>query len=76
MSDEHNIPYGQTVRCGGVTGLNEPMPSREELLASNSFGGPDNNPYLTTAAQRAAHKAKQKLYKAQQEAMAKRWGMK
>lgn len=25
MSDEQNIPYGQTIRCGGVTGLNEPQ---------------------------------------------------
>lgn len=24
----------------------EPMPSRDELIARNSFGSPDNNPYL------------------------------
>ena len=60
MSDEQNIPYGQTIRCGGVTGLNEPMPSREELLARNSFGSPGDNPYLTTPEYRKARAAKAK----------------
>ena len=63
MSDEQNIPYGQTIRCGGVTGLNEPMPSREELLSRNSFGSPDDNPYLTTPEYRKAHAQKQKWSK-------------
>lgn len=60
MSDEQNIPYGRTIRCGGVTGLNEPMPSRDELLARNSFGGPDQNKYITTAAHRSKMVAKRK----------------
>lgn len=63
MSEEQNIPYGQTIRCGGVTGLNEPMPSREELLARNSFGSPDDNPYLTTPEYRKARAQKQKWSK-------------
>lgn len=63
MSDEQNIPYGKTIRCGGVTGLNDPMPSREELLARNSFGSPDDNQYLTTPEYRKARRQKQKWSK-------------
>lgn len=32
-------------RIGGVF-KNEPMPSRDELLARNSFSGPSENKYL------------------------------
>ncbi len=83
MSDEQNIPYGQTIRCGGVTGLNAPMPTREELLARNSFGSPDDNPYLTTAAQRAETAARRQAEAAKRNVQAerdakiqKKWGVK
>lgn len=37
----------------------EPMPSREELLARNSFGSPDDNKYLN-GPRKAAIAAKQR----------------
>lgn len=47
--DNGNFNYrgpGATLRAPKYDKLKEPMPCREELLARNSFGGPDNNPYL------------------------------
>lgn len=75
MSDEQNTPYGQTIRCGGVTGLNEPMPSRDDLLARNSFGGPDQNKYITTAAHRSKMAAKRKRKEAIAKKIQKKWGV-
>ncbi len=78
-----SMSVGATVRCGGVTGLNAPMPSRDELLARNSFGSPDDNPYLTTAAQRAETAARRQAEAAKRNVQAerdakiqKKWGVK
>lgn len=81
--DEQGPQFLSPVRCGGVTGLNAPMPTREELLARNSFGSPDDNPYLTTAAQRAetavrrqAEEAKRKAQAEHDAKIQKKWGAK
>lgn len=81
--DEQAPQFLSPVRCGGVTGLKAPMPSREELLARNSFGSPDDNPYLTTAAQRAETAARRQAEAAKLKAQAerdakiqKKWGVK
>lgn len=55
MAHEDSISYGATLRIGTKSRLNQPMPSREELLARNSFGGPSQNKYLNNP--RAAEKA-------------------
>ena len=47
MFDQYDYgQYGTTIAAPKYERNKEPMPSREELLARNSFGGPDNNPYL------------------------------
>lgn len=64
-----NIDYqdaGTSLSAPKYDRSREPMPGREELLARNSFGSPDDNKYLTTAAQRAATKAWRDLELAQQ----------
>lgn len=76
MSDDNNsLSFGATIRCGGVNGLNQPMPSREELLARNSFGGPDQNKYITTAAHRQKMAAKRKREEAIAKKIQKKWGI-
>lgn len=62
--------YGRTTICGGKGGLDAPMPSREELLARNSFGSPDDNKYLKTASQRRLEEA------ARQAEIQRKWGVK
>lgn len=65
-----NIDYqdaGTSLSAPKYDRSREPMPGREELLARNSFGSPDDNKYLTTAAQRAATKAWRDLEVAQQQ---------
>ena len=48
MFDQYDYQqYGTTTAAPKYTKQNqEPMPSREELLARNSFQGPDKNRYL------------------------------
>lgn len=52
------------------------MPSREELLARNSFGSPDDNPYITTAAQRKLRAAERELEIQRQKVLMAKWGVK
>lgn len=68
--------YGCTTSCGGKRGLDAPMPSREELLARNSFGSPDDNKYLKTASQRRLKAAEREAQEARQAEVARKWGVK
>lgn len=46
-----NIDYqdaGTSLSAPKYDRIREPMPSREELLARNSFGSPDDNKYLNS----------------------------
>lgn len=82
----NNIDYqdaGTSLSAPKYDRSRDPMPGREELLARNSFGSPDDNKYLTTAAQRAASKAWRDLELAQQKEareraakIQKKWGIK
>lgn len=55
--DYHN--HGTTLAAPKYDRFEAPMPSREELLARNSFGSPDDNKYLN-APKKAAIAAKER----------------
>lgn len=44
--DYHQMGTSDDRRAPKYDKLNAPMPSREELLARNSFGSPNDNKYL------------------------------
>ncbi len=47
MFDQYDIQsYGSSSAAPKYDRPNKPMPSREELLARNSFPGPDRNRHL------------------------------
>ena len=78
MFDQYDYQqYGTTTAAPKYTKQNKkPMPSREELLARNSFGSPDDNPYITTAAQRKLRAAERELEIQRQKVLMAKWGVK
>lgn len=46
FSGSENRNYMAELKAGKGRGSDKPMPSREELLARNSFGSPDDNKWL------------------------------
>lgn len=67
MRDYDYENYGVSLSAPKYDRTKEAMPTREELIARNSFDGPDQNKYITTAAHRQNMAAKRK----REEAIAK-----
>lgn len=75
MRDYDYENYGVSLSAPKYDRTKEAMPSREELLARNSFGGPDQNKYITTAAHRQKMAAKRKREEAIAKKIQKKWGV-
>jgi len=76
MRDYDYENYGTTLSAPKYDRHPAPMPSREELLARNSFGSPDDNKYLKTASQRRLEAAEREAQAARQAEVARKWGVK
>jgi len=63
MRDYDYENYGVTLSAPKYDKLNQPMPSREELLARNSFGSPDDNKFLNAPRKAAIATAEKALAK-------------
>lgn len=75
MRDYDYENYGVSLSAPKYDRTKETMPSREELLARNSFGGPDQNKYITTAAHRSKMATKRKREEAIAKKIQKKWGV-
>lgn len=75
MRDYDYENYGVSLSAPKYDRTIEAMPSRDELLARNSFGGPDQNKYITTATHRQKMAAKRKREEAIAKKIQKKWGV-